>query len=272
LVGTPMKLLKIAVAGILGLLLATILLAALSAAIVFLSNTFLDIKLETGIVFKVLGCFIGLSFLTIQIGKNILTNENPVTMAGVSLPNKLYDPDFKDYFEVVDKKIAKENIKLKDRNAELEVLLSELNDENEQNLRTMELLDYVNDIFVRHHNNASRLVRSMLLLWMEGNDDWLKEFCNNVLDECTTTLIKDRSDKSSAIFINQDDALTIFAYNRIDYSSARERRFEKGQGFAGNVWANSEPIIINNISESEYFKDEFEPKHDYGSILGYPIR
>ncbi|MBU9711691.1 GAF domain-containing protein [Evansella tamaricis] len=88
-----------------------------------------------------------------------------------------------------------------------------------------------------------------------------------------TILLEDRSDKSSTIyFINNDDELEMFAYNRIEFSSSRERRFKQGQGFAGYIWESGETKLVSNVNNSEYFQGVYAPRHEYGSILGVPIK
>jgi signal transduction protein with GAF and PtsI domain len=99
------------------------------------------------------------------------------------------------------------------------------------------------------------------------------EFCNNVLDECVTILLEDRADKSSTIyFINEQQELEMFAYNRIEFSSSRGRKFKKGEGFAGHIWDSGETELVLDVNNSPYFEGEYAPQHEYGSILGVPIR
>ena len=126
---------------------------------------------------------------------------------------------------------------------------------------------------VRHHKNSSRLVRTLVQLLEEKKSDWKKEFCNNVLDECGTVLQKDRADKSSSIYlINNREQLEVYAYNRIEFSSSRQRKFSKGEGFAGGIWASGESMLINDIEDNDLFTGEFAPTHEYNSILGIPIK
>src|SRR5699024_4863775 len=66
--------------------------------------------------------------------------------------------------------------------------------------------------------------------------------------------------------------LEMYVYNRIEFSSSRKRRFKYEEGFAGHVWSYGETVLINNIKDSSFFKGEFAPRHEYGSILGIPIK
>ncbi len=248
------------------------LLYFISQAIVYISQ-YIGYKYEINFVLLKIGTFFSLVILSIGIGRHIMTHPHPITIGGIGLPNLLYDPDLEKKFFIVDNKLLKENESLKINIEKLTALLNEAYINNEDNQQLIKDFEYVNDIFVRYHNNTSRLIRSLLQLWQENKNTWLWEFCGNVLDECVTTLTKDRADKSSSIyFINNDNALEMFAYNRIEFISSRERKFRKNEGFAGSIWGRNAPEIVQDVSVDERFTREFVPGHDYGSILGYPIK
>ncbi|MHB1042213.1 MAG: GAF domain-containing protein [Eubacteriales bacterium] len=256
---------------IIGFILSVMLFYFISQALVYLSNH-ANYKLEVDDVFLKLGTLISLVLVGVGIGRHIMTFPHHITIGGIGLPNYLYDPDFEKNFLAADYKLLKENEALRQENEKIKVLLNEVYKHNEDYGKLVNDLEYTCDIFIRHHNNTSRLIRNLLQLWREGKGTWLWEFCGNVLDECVTTLTKDRADKSSSIYFINNNILEMYAYNRIDFSSSRERKFNYGQGFAGSIWSSNAPEIVQDVSLDERFKGEFTPGHDYGSILGYPIR
>ena len=261
---------KAVISYILGIFLSIILLLALSNVVVFFLKQFGYIQDASSIAIY-LGAFFSVLIIGFSIGRHIMANPNAIVIGGVSFPNYLYSEKFEKKFYALDQKTHKENKELRKENDEILELLNKAYQQNENDKVLLKQFMYVNDIFIRHHNNASRLIRSLLNLWKEGKDAWLFEFCNNVLDECVTTLTKDRADKSSSIYYKNNDIMEMYAYNRIDFTSARERKFKKGEGFTGFIWEENRPDIVQDVSIDERFKDEFAPSHDYGSILGYPI-
>lgn len=184
----------------------------------------------------------------------------------------MYDPDYK----VIDlsdaEKIQHENESLKIERNELENLSESFLEEILTKEEELNDFHYTSETYIRHHKNSSRLVRSLTSLIDENNPTWSTEFYNNVLDECVTVLQKDRADKSSSIYFVKDNKLKMFAYNRINFSSSRNRTFKKGEGFAGSVWAENKTLLEDDVYNSQYFNTEFLPKHSYGSIIGTPIR
>jgi putative methionine-R-sulfoxide reductase with GAF domain len=106
----------------------------------------------------------------------------------------------------------------------------------------------------------------------ESKNEWRIEFCNNVLDECVTTLKKDRADKSASIFFIENDELSMFSYYRIDFDSSRGRKFKKGDGFAGDIWESMQFKTIEDVSQHESFANDLSPHHHYQSIIGCPIQ
>ncbi|GBF32013.1 hypothetical protein DCCM_0204 [Desulfocucumis palustris] len=254
----------------LGIFLSIILLLALSNVVVSCCKH-LGYTKEAGSVAIYLGSILSVLIIGISIGRHIMSNPNAIVIGGVAVPNYLYSEKFEKNFFALDQKTHNENKILKKNNESLKELFDQVYQQKEEHKALLEQLIYVNDIFIRHHNNASRLIRSLLSLWKEGKETWLFEFCNCVLDECVTTLTKDRADKSSAIYFKHNDIMEMYAYNRIDYSSARERKFKISEGFTGSIWAINTPDIVQNVSLDDRFKGEFAPLHEYGSILGYPV-
>ena len=207
---------------------------------------------------------------TIALAKEIRAHPGVVSIGTTNISNFMYHPDFEKQYDSI---ILKENKQLKTKINEQEQYSDELLDELETKDLELEQVAYISDIFIRHHKNASRLVRSLLQLLNEGSLHWKWEFCNNILDECVTILLEDRADKSSTIyFINGDNKLEMFAYNRIEFSSSRRRMFKKGEGFAGHIWEMGETELVSDVLNSPYFEGEYAPRHEYGSILGVPIK
>ncbi|GGA91473.1 hypothetical protein GCM10008025_37500 [Ornithinibacillus halotolerans] len=38
------------------------------------------------------------------------------------------------------------------------------------------------------------------------------------------------------------------------------------------MWSYGQTVLINDIKNSKFFEGEIAPKHEYGSILGVPIK
>ncbi|UFT98800.1 GAF domain-containing protein [Radiobacillus kanasensis] len=230
-----------------------------------------DISLLEAVLY--LGACYGVAASTVVYARYLRSNSYQIPFAGINLPNWFYDEDFRDGGIVTNKKLIKDYKELKERNEELELLIEGIMEELDRKTEDLNFESYISDIYIRHHKNSSRLVRSLLQLINEGKSNWKWEFYNNVLDECNTVLLKDHADKSSSIyFINQDNELEMYVYNRIEFSSSRKRRFKKNEGFAGHVWSYGKTLLINDITESEFFTEGFAPKHGYESILGVPIK
>lgn len=255
---------------IVGFILSIMLLYFVSQAVVYLASH-TNYMLEIDTVFLKLGSLISLIIIGMGIGRHIMSFPHHITIGGIGLPNYLYDPEFEKQF-FTDNKLLKENEFLRQNNEKLNELLNDLYRHNENYKNLVNDLEYISDIFVRHHNNTSRLIRSLSQLWREGKDTWLWEFCSNVLDECVTTLTKDRADKSSLIYFINDNKFEIYAYNRIDLSLSGNGKYEISQGFAGSIRSKNAPEIVQDLSLDDRFTGELAPNHDYGSILGYPIR
>jgi hypothetical protein len=257
---------------IIGFLLAGVLLNAIVSIIQFIIKL-TGYTVEWANSFLWTGTIISFILLAVQFGRYINTYSEPLTWTGIRFSNPLFDSEAKEKLNILDNKIFEENKNLLLQIEQLKKLSVDYDKENEKNLQNLIEANYISDIFVRHHINANRLLSSLLNLWQERKKDWLLEFCNNVLDECVTTLTKDRADKSSSIFfVDEYNILKMYAYNRVDFNSSRERAFNKGDGFAGSIWENETPEIIQGISNDPRFQGEFSPNHRYDSILGYPIK
>ena len=214
----------------------------------------------------------GLFALTVEVAKGFRSSAEKISIFGLRFQNPVYDPYFEDVGLEEIKTIQQENIKLKEDNQKLESFTDSLLDELEVKDVELENVQYVSETFIRHHKNSSRLIRSLTSLLDENSSGWTTEFYNNVLDECITVLHQDRSDKSSTLYIIEDDVLKMTAYHRVNFSSTRSREFEYGEGFAGNVWKNGEVELVSDICASTYFKGDFSPNHNYGSIIGLPVK
>jgi putative methionine-R-sulfoxide reductase with GAF domain len=265
---------KLILSFVIGLGLTMLILIGVGEALIKIASFWTSTPYTTLVMIKWISVVIAVFVLTSGIAKYLRTNRSDVSIGFTNIPNWVYDETFEKQKDYLDKELIKENEDLKENVEKLEEYNIELLEELENKGLEMDEITYISDIFIRHHKNASRLVRSLTQLMAEGKESWKYEFCNNVLDECVTILLEDRADKSSTIyFINEKDELEMFAYNRIEFSSSRERFFKKGTGFAGHIWDTGEALLINDVVNDEnYFQGEFAPVHEYGSILGVPIK
>ncbi|WP_079504803.1 GAF domain-containing protein [Mesobacillus jeotgali] len=257
-----------------GLGLTLIILLAVGEVIVKIIEFFLPQKeIMPFDVIKWIGIVVAVIVITNGLAKYLRTNPSAVSIGFTNIPNFMYDEAFEKEQHYLDKSLIKENDELNKKIEDLEEINIDLIEEVELKAIDLDEVTYISDIFIRHHKNASRLVRSLIQLLDEGKPTWKYEFCNNILDECVTILLEDRADKSSTIYFIEEEELKMFAYNRIEFSSSRERVFKKGEGFAGHIWDVNQTVLINNVNEeNEHFQGKFAPKHEYGSILGVPIR
>lgn len=259
---------------LLGLGLTLIILFSVGGIIAGIIDFFWPEKdFSTLNVIKWITVFVTIFVITSGLSKYLRTNPNDVSIGFTNIPNFMYDNDFVTEQHYRDKSLIEKNNQLETKIEELEDINVDLIEELELKAIDLDEVTYISDIFIRHHKNASRLVRSLIQLMDEGEENWKYEFCNNVLDECVTILLEDRADKSSTIYFINNDQLEMFAYNRIEFTSSRERVFKKGEGFAGYIWEINQTLLINDVTkDNEHFQGEFAPKHEYGSILGVPIR
>lgn len=214
----------------------------------------------------------GLIALTVEVAKGFRSSAEKISIFGLRFRNPVYDPYFEDVGLEEIKTIRQENARLKEDNRKLESFTDSLLDELEMKDVELEDVQYVSETFIRHHKNSSRLIRTLTSLLDENHTGWTAEFYNNVLDECITVLHQDRSDKSSTLYLVEDDVLRMTAYHRVNFTSTRSREFVYGEGFAGNVWKTGEVELVSDICASTYFKGDFSPNHNYGSIIGLPVK
>ena len=234
----------------------------------------INLETDVGYIHIILAiCSIaGLFSLTVEVAKGFRSSAEKISIFGLRFHNPVYDPYFEDISLEEMKTIQEENMKIKEDNQKLESFTGSLLDELEVKDIELENVQYVSETFIRHHKNSSRLIRSLTSLIDENHSGWTTEFYNNVLDECITVLHQDRSDKSSTLYIIEDDVLKMTAYHRVNFTSTRSREFEYGEGFAGNIWKTGEVELVSNICTSTYFKGDFSPNHNYGSIIGLPVK
>ncbi|APC49592.1 hypothetical protein BME96_15950 [Virgibacillus halodenitrificans] len=264
---------KLILSYIVGLLLTLAIFLGISETYTTIHNWMVPTgKVSSKGVFELICVLLTIIFLTSILAREIRANPDVVSVGATNIPNFMYHPDFKKESKNRSK-ILKEKHILKGKLEEQEMYTDNLLDELEQKDLELEQIAYISDIFIRHHKNASRLVRSLIQLLVERKPYWKLEFCNNVLDECVTILLEDRADKSSTIyFINKNNELEMFAYSRIEFSSSRNRKFKKGEGFAGHIWKTGKTELVSDVTISQHFREEYAPKHEYGSILGVPIK
>lgn len=233
-------------------------------------------NLETGVgyihIILAICSVAGLFTLTVEVAKGFRSSAEKISIFGLRFHNPVYDPYFEDVSLEEMRVMQEENMKIKEDNKKLESFTDSLLDELEVKDLELENVQYVSETFIRHHKNSSRLIRSLTSLIDEDHSGWTTEFYNNVLDECITVLHQDRSDKSSTLYTVDGNILKMTAYHRINFTSTRSREFGYGEGFAGNIWKTGEVELISNICKSAYFKGDFSPNHNYGSIIGLPVK
>lgn len=214
----------------------------------------------------------GFYTLIVEAARGFRSSAEKISIFGLRFHNPVYDPEFEEIPQEEVKNIRAENKKLHKARAELEDFIDALLYELELKDAELEEIQYVSETYIRHHKNSSRLIRTLVGLIAEDKMDWLTEFYDNVLDESITVLHQDRSDKSSTLFMVDDGRLKMAAYHRVNFTSTVTRTFEYGEGFAGRIWETGEVELINDISESSYFEGDFSPNHNYGAIIGLPVK
>ncbi|MBU9711692.1 hypothetical protein [Evansella tamaricis] len=110
----------------------------------------------------VLGLIITILVSTHSLAKIIRTNPNAVSIGTTNIPNFMYHSDFVEERNLADSKLINKNRDLKGKISKQEEYIDELI--NELEVKDIELgeVAYISDIFIRHHKNASRLVRSLI--------------------------------------------------------------------------------------------------------------
>ncbi len=214
-----------------------------------------------------------LFFLTMHIGRMWRSRKEDLKLGITDIPNPFFDPNYL----IAPHYLKKENenlqtaldeaIKEKER---AEYYVRVLNKHSEAKKVTIDKLEKKLNVFLRHQENASRLLGSAAYLNYKG-EAWEHEMLNNILSECITCLEKDQSDKSVSLFKVDGEEIRIVHYLRLSASSAREIRFRKNEGFAGTVWAKGEDQYIPDVSSNPLFEGEYKPEDEFTSIVGLPI-
>ncbi|MBP3953089.1 GAF domain-containing protein [Bacillus suaedae] len=200
------------------------------------------------------------------------SREHDINLFGLnSIPNYFYDKSFDKNGHHLKKKIKELSNQLEKANALLKRSDMQRNklESNIKDLRSNL------SVFIRHHQNTSRIMGSMSFLLEEnsGKKVYVDEMLKNVLSESVTVLTKDQSDKSVALFeIKEDQKLHIREYFRIGARSARSRRFKKGEGFAGSIWEKGFAEMVQDVSQDKRFNKKQNGRYSFLSIMGMPIK
>ncbi len=235
-----------------------------------LEQTGLDVSYIT--IITVICAAAGFYTLTVEAAKGFRSSSEKISIFGLRFNNPVYDPQFEDVPQEEIQSIRTANNNLQDELDRLKDFTETLLQELELKDAELEEIQYVSETYIRHHKNSSRLVRTLTGLIAGGKEDWITEFYDNVLDESITVLHQDRADKSSTLFMADEGRLKMAAYHRVNLISVDTRAFDYGEGFAGRIWETGEVELVNNIDESRYFKGDFSPNHNYGSIIGLPVK
>src|SRR5690625_2240652 len=214
----------------------------------------------------------GFYTLIVEAAKGFRSSQEKISIFGLRFNNPVYDPHCEDVPQEEIKSIRADNENLRNELGGLKDFTETLLEELELKDSELEEIQYVSETYIRHHKNSSRLVRTLTGLMADDKPGWLREFYDNVLDESITVLHRDRADKSSTLFMVDDGKLKMAAYHRVNLVSVDTREFDYGEGFAGSIWETGEVELINDISESRYFKGDFAPIHNYGSVIGLPVK
>ncbi|TAA73137.1 GAF domain-containing protein [Planococcus salinarum] len=216
---------------------------------------------------------IGMLYLTFRIIKllTIIWRKNKRIEIGTgvtSFPNPFFDPTYeKDQGDLQ----RKYNELVVDFNHKFKLLKESDEVQRELQESVSELYNRIR-IMMRHANNSNRVIRSINYALYKKNKHTKEECLKIVLEECITILEKDQSDKSITLFKVRGDELIVASSVRINFESVDKRRFKKGEGFAGDIWAKNEPEIVNDINPSDNrFAGGGIPVTKIGSIMGFPL-
>lgn len=221
-------------------------------------------------VIAVVGALYMTLSLSLKLGNYWRSSDSEIGTSVTNLPNPFRDPSFKkgsimlkrDYWKL--EKQYKVNIKLtQDLNRKCEKLLDQI-----------EKFKVRLNVLLRHHENASRLIRSLTYA-IKTKDYSLSKVLNDTLSECITVLERDQSDKSISLFEVEHSSLVIRDGVRIDAESVVKRKFKQEEGFAGYIWGKGTAEYINEIdyegdSRFSSFYQSTERKR-YRSIMGLPL-
>lgn len=215
-----------------------------------------------------LSLYVGLGWLVFSLSRHYATKwrseDQEINIGLTSFQNPFFDPDFEKGPILLQKKYDD----LRRTTESYKIML----DRMVERVKEKELLhrEYEEKliVFLRHHENANRLLSSAAYILNKDQDQLVDEMLNNILAECMTVLRRDKSDKSATIFQVIDDLLKIRHYSRIPADASRKTVFTKGQGFAGHIWKENK-ATIEKVDGSPHFAKH--PARDYKSILGVPI-
>lgn len=160
------------------LILASILVVAfafsVAAGIVVLFGEFSDEPIKESTVIKYLSYTIAFTTVSTYAARALRTASPHVQIFGYNIPNFLYDPYFVKLKEGKDKELLLENQELKQLITKQKTQLEEQKTFSVKVLQAIaekdDLLEQdkqLNGIFIRHHKNTSRLVRSLTHLLKE---------------------------------------------------------------------------------------------------------
>ncbi|MFS0558811.1 GAF domain-containing protein [Brevibacillus sp. 179-C9.3 HS] len=221
-------------------------------------------------IFQWVGFGTLLFLLTQYFGNTWRAKEDDIKAGVTDFANPFYDPDFEPgsyAFKRKYRQLLREHQKTK---LLLQRVIRNGKATHENLLELQESLQ----VFIRHHDNANRLLGSASYLLMNGGQtQFVDTMLHSVLNECTTILQRDYNDKSIALYQVDGECLVMRSYSRISAESAANRKFKKGEGFAGFVWESNEPTIefSIDIENDPRFQGNLRPKHGFKSILGLPI-
>lgn len=208
--------------------------------------------------------------LAIYFGNTWRAKEDDIKAGVTDFANPFYDPNFEPGSFALQRKYQKLSHEYKKTKAYLQLARRNARETHQKLIEIQDSLQ----VFIRHHDNASRLLGSAAYLLKNGDQQqFVDMMLHSVLNECTTILKRDYNDKSIALYQVNGDHLRMRSYSRISAESAFTRRFSKGEGFAGYVWETNEPTIIDSIDveNDPRFQGSLRPKHGFKSILGVPI-
>jgi transcriptional regulator with GAF, ATPase, and Fis domain len=207
---------------------------------------------------------------TVYLGNKWRASEDDIKAGVTDFSNPFYDPDFEPGTYALQRKYQHLRREYMKTQLYLQRVIRNGKATHEKLFEIQESLH----VFIRHHDNANRLLGSASFLLKNGERDrFVDSMLHSVLNECTTILQRDYNDKSIALYQVDGEHLAMRSYSRISAESAATRKFTKGEGFAGSVWESNEPTIELSIDveNDSRFQGILRPKHGFKSILGLPI-
>lgn len=216
---------------------------------------------------------VGTAYLLFTLARNLgdhwrSSDKNEIGTAVTNFPNPFYDPGFKKgplMLQILYKNLVTQHRVTKKLLKQSRIMLKEHG----------ERIEYLNAklrVLLRHNDNSNRLLKSFNFLFAQKENDFTRKVLQHILAECITILEKDQSDKSISLFKVNGEELKIIESVRINAESIAKRTFEKGVGFAGDIWGKGKAEIVNKIDkEDARFNDQGLPATPIGSILGFPL-